>query len=1353
MAKAYILPLFLILYIGPFQSVHSFDGRFYFRNFNVEDGLSHQTVYAILQDRQGFMWFGTKDGLNRFDGNQFKVFKQDRSQPNALGSSTVLSLYEDEQHHIWIGTNDGVYVYDPEKESFSAFPSANEAVKVKGSILEIRQDNSGNIWMASNTEGLYKYHIHSKKLTNYRHNQHVVGTLAHGSVSSLTIDRQGTVWVGILGSGVQKFIAATESFIEYKDEREILKKNLILHLFDHGQELLIGTKSGGLKRLNKATGQIEDILTQDEKHNPLFIRNINKDLHNQIWICTERGLYLYDPLSGKYQHIQQNPNDPYSLSDNATYTSYQDREGGIWVGTYFGGINYLPNQTMQFDKYYPISGSNAISGRRVREMVEDHEGNIWIGTEDAGLNRFNPISKTFLSIPSGKGKNDINYHNIHGLVRDGNKLWVSSHSMNFKIDVLGLPELSITKLNPTDLHNPLYDSDIFSLYKDSKGLIWIGTISGIYKADPITYKFQKVESLGIPFTYDIIEDQEGWMWFATTNNGLYKYNPTTGESVNYRHQINDPNSLPDHAIICLSLDHQGKLWIGTEGGGLAAFDPQIDGFSILTTSGGLPSNVVYKILEDDLHHLWLSTSNGLVQYQPLNGHIKVFHKSTGLLTDQFNYKSGLKAKDGRLYFGTLQGFISFDPKTFTENPFIPPVVMTGIKVFNREVEIGKASSPLKKSVTNTEKITLKHDENSIGFSFAALGFTAMDSWSYTYILEGFDKEWHTLDKNQAVTYSNLPPGQYVFKVKTTQESDQIATAATSLEVTITPPFYLTYVAFLLYFLLSIGLIYILITMYKNRVSARHKEKLFQLETEKEREIYHAKVEFFTNITHEIRTPLTLIKGPLEEIIKKKEAFSEDIQENLLIMDRNSTRLINLSNQLLDFRKTEQRNFSLNYIKTDMVTLLKDLHFRFKATAIQKKINFGFHVEEHKFYADVDREAFTKILSNLLSNAFKNAQKVIDINFKPLANQWMEITVYNDGKSIDPDQSEKIFEPFYQIHDTHNHTSKEGTGLGLPLARSLAELHRGKLILRQCPQHPGNSFVLSLPIKQEHSLALEDGTYLADIIENTSSLPTSTKSDTALENKASLLIAEDNKELLSFIANHLKYDFHIYKVENGQEALALLDEKPIDLIISDVMMPVINGYELCKEVKGKIEYSHIPVILLTAKQNLQSKIEGLEMGADVYIEKPFSIDYLTLQIKNLLHYRDQVRHSFANSPLVLAETIAHTQADELFLNKINLIILNQLSNELFGVSDLAEAVSMSQSSLLRKIKGISKLTPNEYIRLVRLKKAAEILNEGNHTITEVCSLVGFNSPSYFSKCFFKQFGELPKDYHKADPSHT
>ncbi|MBS9525726.1 response regulator [Litoribacter alkaliphilus] len=1322
---------------------------YYFKSIGVTEGLSHQTVYSILQDNQGFMWFGTKDGLNRFDGSRFKVFKHDPKTTNSLGNSTILSLFEDNAQRLWVGTAEGLYIYDPEKESFTPFDIKDEnGHTVTGPILAIEEDHYGNIWMGSSTQGLFRFHQPSGKLTYLYHHPDNPGSLASGSISSLTIDQQGTVWVGILGSGVQKYIPANETFEVYWDQNQALKQDLIFDLYDYGKELLIGTKNGGLKRLNKATRKMEDVLVRDHDQNPLLIRDILRDSRNQLWICTELGIFKYDPLQGDYQHIQQDANDSYSISDNATYSIYEDKEGGIWIGTYFGGINYLPDNTKQFEKYYPISNKNSISGRRVREMVEDEEGNIWIGTEDAGLNKFNPKTKKVTHFSYGNGNRQLSYHNIHGLMNHNNKLWISSHSMDLRLDLLDLNTLEVQKVNQSKIQNPLYDSDIFSIYKDSKSQIWIGTISGVYRVDEATLTFDFVEEIGIPFTLDILEDSMGQLWFATTNHGLIKLDPTTKSIQTYWHEKNNANSLPHNSVLSLKLDHQGQLWVGTEGGGLAKFRSKSDDFETYGLEEGLPSQVIYKILEDDLQQLWLSTSNGLVQFEPTSKSFKVFHKSTGLLSDQFNYKSGLKAKDGTLYFGSLNGFIAFNPKTFTEKKFNPPVVLTGIKLFNKNIPIGEADSPLNKSVTKTNILKLNHDQNSLGFSFAALGYTGMDSWSYAYKLEGFDKSWQTLDQNQEINYSHLPPGKYRFRVKTSHTAEANPTAEASLQIEILPPFYKTGWAYILYVMLLAGLAYWFFSNYRRKIHLKHQESLKELENEKEREIYHAKIEFFTNITHEIRTPLTLIKGPLEEIIKEKQAFSAEIQENLMIMDRNSNRLITLSNQLLDFRKTEQKVFSLNFVKSDITYMLSEIHFRFKSNALQRKLNFDLKIDQEKSFADVDREAFIKIISNLLSNAFKNAESRVEIHLRSNKSNEMEVTVLNDGKLIEEQLTEKIFEPFYQIRDKNDKNSNQGTGLGLPLARSLAELHDGKLELIIDEGNKCNSFVLTLPVKQQFSMALEEEVLLENLLQpvlEESMVKPAEKTD---QSKPAILIAEDNKELQSFLYNHLKGDFVVYKADNGQEALKVLDSKPIDLLISDIMMPLMNGFELCKAVKGQVEYSHIPVILLTAKQNLQSKIEGLEMGADVYIEKPFSMDYLALQVKNLLHYRDQIRQSFASSPLVLADTIAHTQADEQFLTRINQVILDNLSQEFFGVNELAEAMSMSQSSLLRKIKGISQLTPNEYIRLVRLKKAAAILQEGSHSISEVCSMVGFNSPSYFSKCFAKQFGELPKDYQRA-----
>ena len=1329
-----------------------FGQQYDFKNIGVENGLSHNTVFVIYQDADGFMWFGTKDGLNRYDGSRFKVFKNNPNDPHSLGNNNVQSLYQDSTGDIWVGTNNGLFIYHPSAESFDEFeiPDQN-GNKIWGQILEIREDLQGNIWVASSSSGVYRFQPSSKKLDHFHHDPNKKGSLASGPVSSMTIDEKGTVWVGVLGGGIQKFIPANGTFHEYLDPDSNLRKDQILVLFDHGQEILIGTKNGGLKKLSKLTGQIENVLIKDNENNSLFVRNIGKYDTHQIWICTERGIYLYDFTSGEYRHLYQNDSDPYSLSDNAIYSIYQDKEGGIWLGTYFAGLNYLPNHTTVFNKFYPVINENSISGKRVREIVEDKNGRIWIGTEDKGLSQFDTKTRQFINFVPEKNRNSLSYHNIHGLLISKNELWISSHSQGLKLDILDLEDLRFRSLDQTHLQNPLFDSDIFSITEDRAGNKWFGTISGAYKLAKGAKNFEFVKAVGINFFHDIIEDHLGYLWFATTNNGLFRYHPERGNVKHFYPDKSVEGALPGAAIVNLFEDSKNRLWIGTEGFGLCFYEPASESFKIYNTATGLPSNTIYKILEDDLNYLWISTGNGLVRMLPEDGDLEVFTKSNGLLSDQFNYKSGLKSHDGTLYFGSLNGFVSFDPKTFTLRTIQPEIRLTGIKLFNQDIPIGQKGSPLKQSITNTKSIKLKHSQSSISLTFAALGYTLSDSWKYAYIMEGLEKDWNEIERNQEVSYLNLTPGKYNFRVKAIHSDNQLSEGEASLEIIISPPFYFSPLAYFIYTVIVIMILLWLINAYKKRVSNRHLENIRLLEDEKQKEIYKAKIEFFTNITHEIRTPLTLIKGPLEVILQKKDNLNESVLENLLIMERNSNRLISLSNQLLDFRKTEKRSYKLNFVTTDIQQLILDLQYRFKPMAIQNNLEFEFEIESGKILVDIDKEEVTKILSNLLSNALKNADKLVSIHLNAGVkdNPDFEITICNDGKIIEESHQEKIFEPFYQINHEDQSRPKQGTGLGLPLSRSLAQMHSGDLFFNPAFRDGFNCFTLRLPKIQKEAIRLSEVMDVEDYLISNDQLEEEDKVTAKENGKPGILLVEDNKELQKFMSGNLKQDYHIYKAGNGQQALEVLDSKPVDLIVSDIMMPIMDGMRLCQEVKSKLEYSHIPVILLTAKSNLQSKIEGLEMGADVYIEKPFSLEYLMLQVKNLLHYRDQVRKNFANSPNSLPDTIAHTKADEIFLHQANKLIQTNLSNELFGVNELAENLNMSQSSLLRKIKGIAKMTPNEYIRIVRLKKAAEILNSGSYSISEVATMVGFNSPGYFSKCFVKQFGELPRDYQKLE----
>ncbi|MEX2594854.1 MAG: two-component regulator propeller domain-containing protein [Anditalea sp.] len=1334
----------LIFFVSALFAARGADQNLYFENLDMKEGLSDNTVFSILQDREGFMWFGTKNGLNRYDGHTFKVFNTESEIENGLGNNLIYELCEDNEGRIWVGTSEGVYIYDTATEKFTRFQSlSDKGSQINGSISDIKKDLEGNIWIAENINGLFRFNGAKQELKQFTHNNNREGSLSPGYISSVMVDHEGQIWVGVVGQGVHKFIEGSESFVEYLDEEELLRKEYVFGLLDNGPSILIGTKSAGLKSMDKSTGKFKDLLNRDKEGNEIYVRDFQFIKENELWITTESGLFIYDLKTGEFQNLKHNNNDPFSLADNALYVIEQDREGGIWLGTYFGGINFLPNQPIKFEKYYPITNANTISGKRVREFVQGDDGTLWIGTEDAGLNHFDPKTTTFTPYQPTGQPGSISYHNIHGLAMNKNELLIGVWSQG--INILNTDNRWIEEHKIVDKEGNFQDSDIFSILVDRRDQIWLGTVDELFLYDPRSGTSDLIEEVGHVFVHDIIEDQAGDLWLGTRYNGLVKFDPSSHKARYFEPDPQNPGSLSHHSIISLYEDSQDRIWVSTEGGGFCRYDQQSDSFRCYNTKNGFPANKIYKILEDSSGQLWMSCSKGLLEFNPTTEEYRIFTKDSGLINSPFNYKSGIAADDGTLYFGTLGGFISFNPAHFKSYHFEPPIVFTGIQVSNDPVQIGGSKPILNRSIINTQQINLAHDQTSLNFDFAALSYTAPNSLSYAFKMEGFDRDWTYMDQNQRIHYSHLPPGEYQLRVKVANVFGDWSTKEATLDITVLPPFWKTNWAYALYTLLFVLGSYTIINAYNKRINKKHELALKSFEDEKEKEIYESKIAFFTNITHEIRTPLTLIKSPLEYLLKKENSYDQELKENLWTMNKNTNRLIDLSNQLLDFRKTEKKGFSLNFVRTEIGHLMDEIYIRFKSSANQQSINFFLHKNIDPFFADVDREALTKILSNLFSNAIKNAESIVQINLTAgtIRDKKFKITVSNDGRIIEPSFRDKIFEPFFQIDGNGNDRPNTGTGLGLPLALSLAEMHNGNLYLEDCSGEELNTFVLELPLQQKNVIQII-GTFPEEE-ETYGAMPTGKEN---LEtSKPALLLIEDNNELQKFLHRQFKSHYHVHKAENGEQGLKILDEKPIDLVISDVMMPVMDGFHLCKAIKSDINYSHIPIILLTAKSTLQSKLEGLEMGADVYIEKPFSMEYLSLQVKNLLHYRDQIRKAFASQPLVNADIIAHTQADEQFLQEANNIILENMSNELFGVSELAEAMNMSQSSLLRKIKGISELTPNGYIKLVRLKRAAELLHKGQYNITEVSEMVGFSSPSYFAKCFQRQFNKLPKEVAK------
>lgn len=1297
--------------------------HFAFRTLDINNGLLQNTVHAILQDNQGFMWFGTKDGLDRYDGVSFHSFIK---ESGTLGNNFVTVLYEDQKGHIWIGTDVGVYIYSPSTEKVKRFDvKSNLNTSIEHTVFTIIGDNDGGVWIASQGEGVFYYHIETKKLFNYLTDGIGEKSLKH--VDRICFDTNNVCWLFLQDGNLyfSKDQLITLSPVFPVDGNEPFKHEIISKIISGPYNCIYVGTMRGLKEVNLTNKSIRNILTKDSTGDDIYVREIAFYSDDELWIGTEMGLYIHNLNTKETIHLQNVDGDPYSISDNAIYSICKDKEGGMWIGSYFGGVNYYPKQYSYFNKFYPRLGTLDM-GKRVREFCPSPDGTLWIGTEDKGLMQYNPLTgkiKALLHM-------DI-YRNVHGLCLDNDYLWVGTFSR-------GLNRIDLR--NNRVKHYDAPSNDIFSIYKTTSGDLWIGSTYGLSKYIRETDRFEHIPLLEGIFIYHIKEDRHGNIWLATYVNGLYKMDVNTGKLKNFVYNESDTTSISSNKVLSLFEDSQNNLWITTQGGGFCRYEPSTQTFVRYGSNIGLPSNVTYRIEEDEKGFFWISTNKGLVHFDPKTERYKVYTTANGLLSNQFNYQSSYKDKNGKMYFGCINGFISFDPSTFVNNDFIPPVVITEFKLFNKKVSVDENKYPLAQSITFSNQIELKSFHNSFSLGVAALSYQSPEMNILKYKLEGFDTDWIVANAG-SISYSNLSHGKYTLKLKGANSDGVWNENVRSLHINILPPFYLTIWAYGLYALLFIVILFSVFYFLNKRTKNKQAYLMIKFEQEKERELYMSKINFFTNVAHEIRTPLTLIKSPLESILKE-HTLSEEVQQELGLINKNVERLSTLTNQLLDFRKAENKAFQINVAECNISQVVQSVVNRFSFLAKKNKLNFLVQLPKEEIIGFVDDEVLIKIVSNLLTNAFKYTETYVNLSlFIDVDKNSFLLSVSNDGVVIPLEKRAEIFLPFVQYENEKR--PMPGTGIGLPLARSLAELHKGTLTMDQSEDF--NCFILQIPIIHQEAKAIKESKMVEKDEDIEDRLDQHISSLTDKDEKNTLLIVEDNVDLLHFLARKLSLHFHVFTAENGVEALRQLENIDVDLVISDIMMPEMDGLELCHHLKSSVETSHIPIVLLTAKTNVESKIEGMEHNADSYIEKPFSLEYLKANITSILFNRDSLRKKFIDSPFVKIDSLAQTKADKEFIQKLNQYIAENLNNPELVIDDIAEAMHVGRSNLYRKLKGIIDMSPNEYLRLERLKKAAQLLKEEGQGVVDIAYKVGFNSPSYFSSCFKKQFGVLPKDF--------
>lgn len=1305
---------------------------FSFKKYQVDDGLSHNTVYCGMQDSYGFIWLGTSDGLNCYNGRGNKVYRNVLNNEFSLENNFVQALLEDDQH-IWVGTNGGLYRYDRMNDRFAPFKKKTRyGVFISSEVHKILKTRNGLLWIATLGQGLFIYDPVKDVLTQ--------NSLQTSFIWDLCESNAGRIYTSSLQEGLLCFDENGHFLQSYKFSSETTSPDSykINCLLPVGDAIWLGTGSSSLYRFDTRTGQME--CSDASSPNVGAIRCLLHYSKTELLVGTDNGLYLFDQQSRNFKRMD-NPSDPRSLSDPSVNALMRDAEGGIWILTNLGGVNYVAKQTKCFD-YYPPAYQGGVLGlnKVVGPFCEGASGNIWIGTR-SGLCFLDVATQQMKEYPVG-GSNDKRY-DIRSLLLEDNRLWVGTYAEGLK--VIDLRTGGVKAYNHSrDIPNTICSNDVLAVYKDRKGDIFVGTSWGLCRYNPQTDNFSTITTVGsMVSVVDIHEDMYSNLWIATSNSGVFRYNTRNGHWKHFQHERMDKTTITNNSVITLFEDLKGTMWFGTNGGGLCSFDSKTDTFiDFDPLSTLLPNKVIYSIEQDGAGDFWISSNAGLIKINPISkAHYRRFTVSDGLQGNQFNAQSSLHASNGRLYFGGISGFNAFVPDQFADNSYIPPVYVTNIRLpYTSDEQAVAEVLHLDQPLYMARRITLPYEHNSFSINFVALSYEDPAKNRYSYIMKGVDKEWIRDAELNMASYTNLAPGEYEFQVRGSNNDQRWNEKTTTLIVVITPPWWRTTLAYCIYVLCLLGLASYGAWRWNRHIKLKYKRRMEDYQTVKEKEAYKSKISFFVNLVHEIRTPLSLIKLPLEKLQEKQQ--DEKDTRYLSVIDKNVNYLLGVTNQLLDFQKMESGALLLNCKECNMNELVSDIYHQFVGSVELKGLQLAIDLPSEELKTVADPDKVSKILVNLMGNAVKYARTQIELSLH-LTGEHIEIRVDDDGAGVPEGQKEKVFEAFYQIPD--DKTASTGTGIGLAFAKSLAEAHHGNLYLEDNRRGAGSSFVLSLPLVKAD--ASEKTSDVAELRTEFSPEEGIAAASGFADRRFTVLLVEDNIELLNLTRESLSAWFRVLRACNGKEALEVMAQESVDVIVSDVMMPVMDGLELCRSVKSDIDYSHIPVILLTAKTTLESKVEGFDCGADVYIEKPFSIKQLYKQIENLLKLRLAFHKLMSTlsggTPSATAE-FALSQKDFELIEKIQSVMLEQLSDENFSIDTLAEELHMSRSNFYRKIKALSGMAPNDYVKTFRLNKAAEFIRNGDR-ISEVSERVGFSSSSYFAKCFKAQFSVLPKDY--------
>lgn len=1369
--KAQILFLFSIycFLIGSTPVMKAQTGKFY----STDKELSNSLINAVYQDRKGFIWIATENGLNKFDGTRFSIYRHNATDSTSLKNNYVRTLFEDSRGNFWIGCINGLQRYDRATDNFHELFISRKDGRKNPHITSIIERRNGDLWIATSGQGA----ISLKKNSNpasFHIETELTDRIGSNYLNVIFEDSRQNLWIATEEKGLYRYSPESKELKSYKAPYHIAGDDVSAICEDAHGQIFVGTLTKGLFRLSsRQEGNFEPVLYQNRMN--LNIRTLIIDTRGKLIIGTDgEGVKEYQPQQDIIVDSEINAG-PFDFSKSKVHSLIEDKDHNLWLGIFQKGLILVPGISNKFDYYgYKSIHNNTIGSSCVMAIHTDEQATIWIGTDNDGLYAINDQGKQLRHYTHQAGNPQSVPGTILCLYEDSNQeLWLGSYfdglaRMNKQTgtcqDATSLLQGNLNAGKPK----------VSCIIEDKNKNLWVGTYgSGLYKINLPTQHVTYYEStrnenddwsinrLPNDWISYLLEDKEGMIWIGTYK-GLAVLNPQTDNFINYKKQN---NLLPGYVVYSLLESSNGEIWAGTSEGLVCLNKDRLTPV-LFTTADGLPSDIICGLAEDEKKNIWISTHQGISKLNPPEKKFINYYAGDGLQGNEFTRTAVFKDKRGKIFFGGTNGVTAFYPQDITEIKKEMNVLITGFHVANRPVKKGDKSGNnviTDTAVMDTEQFTLAYNENTFSIDFSVLEFSNPDRISYQYKIKELGDEWiSTQPGTNWVTYSSLKPGKYTFSVQA-RDHNNFSNIRT-VTIAITPPWYQTWWAKVIWGCLGALLIYALTMYILSRI--RHRQEVMRQKHMEQ--INEAKLQFFINISHEIRTPMTLIISPLEKLL----AEHSEKQPVYLMIYRNAQRILRLINQLMDIRKLDKGQMHLKFRETDIVGFINDLMQTFNYQAQKKNITFTFEKElegADSLKVWIDLNNFDKVLMNVLSNAFKYTHEGgnIEVSLKTGHNDayrgalkdYFEIDITDNGIGIDKNKIEQIFERFYQI-DNDMTQSNFGTGIGLHLSRSLVELHHGIIKAENREDGQGTRFVIRLPLGSNHLKAEELENPEETGSEPTiSQLPKDSIYETEEENKTNeyrkpkaktryrVLIVEDDEEIRRYIRSELDSDFRIYECTNGREGLeTILKEKP-DLVISDVMMPEMDGITLCRKIKQNININHIPIILLTAKSKAEDQIEGLEIGADAYIVKPFNTELLRTTISNLIANRERLRGKLVGEQQVEEKItkIEMKSNDEILMSKVMKTINDHLADPTLNVEMLAANVGMSRVHMHRKLKELTNQSARDFIRSIRLKQAANLLREKNLSVSEVAYATGFSNLSHFSNTFRDFYGISPSEY--------